>query len=288
MDCGVYKITNMANGKFYIGSSKNLAERKRQHFNQLRNGTHINKHLQHAFDKYGERNFKFEVLEYVIDSRALLQREQFYIDSLDACNSSVGYNLSEKATNCVMTGEKHWAYGKPPESFAWYGKHHTEDEKRRIGKSQKGLLNHMYGKQSPMRGKHLSDETKEKLSNALKGKPSYWKGKKLPKETVEKIRKAAIGRPVSDKVIHKSAEWIQHMSDGRKGKYMGADNPNAICLVQLNLDGTYVNAFDSGADASRATGINRCSITNNLKGRNKSAGGYKWVYAADYYAQNVG
>lgn len=288
MACGVYKITNLANDKFYIGSSKDLVQRERRHFSQLRNGTHVNRHLQRAFDKYGEQNFKFEVLEYVIDISTLLQREQHYIDSLDACNGSVGYNLSEKATNCVLTGEKHWTHGKPPESFAWYGKHHTEDEKRRIGESQKGPLNHMYGKPSPMRGKHLSDETKEKLSNALKGKPGYWKGKKLSKQTCEKIRQAAIGRKVSDKVIHKSAEWIQHMSDGRKGKCMGAENPNALSIVQLNLDGTYVKSFDSGADASRATGINRCSITNNLKGRNKTAGGYKWMYATDYYAQNVG
>lgn len=44
---GIYKITNMLNGKVYVGQSKNIFVRKRQHFDALRAGHHENKAMQH-------------------------------------------------------------------------------------------------------------------------------------------------------------------------------------------------------------------------------------------------
>lgn len=59
---GVYKITNLINNKFYIGSTKNLSSRYRTHLSSLtlnKSGCVI---LQNAVNKYGIENFKFEVL----------------------------------------------------------------------------------------------------------------------------------------------------------------------------------------------------------------------------------
>ena len=44
---GIYKITNLTNGKVYIGQSKNIYLRRKQHFVALKNGTHENQLMQH-------------------------------------------------------------------------------------------------------------------------------------------------------------------------------------------------------------------------------------------------
>lgn len=68
----IYKIRNVVNGKFYVGSAVDTRTRFRQHRRLLKNGTHHCKHLQSAWNKYGEDVFKFEVVEYV-DGRDMLE-----------------------------------------------------------------------------------------------------------------------------------------------------------------------------------------------------------------------
>jgi hypothetical protein len=62
---GVYKITNTINGKCYIGSSKNIHIRMRDHKIALKSGSHGVKCLQDDWDSHGAENFDFEVLIYV-------------------------------------------------------------------------------------------------------------------------------------------------------------------------------------------------------------------------------
>ena len=81
MKCGVYKILNNQNNKFYIGSSKNLSKRWTQHKSDLKNKTHINIILQRSWNKYGEDSFSFEIVE-ECHQDILLNREQHYIDTL--------------------------------------------------------------------------------------------------------------------------------------------------------------------------------------------------------------
>ena len=59
------------NGKKYVGSAVNFKRRRRKHRKSLRKGTHHSPHLQNAWNKYGEDNFKFDVLEYVEDLKEL-------------------------------------------------------------------------------------------------------------------------------------------------------------------------------------------------------------------------
>ena len=60
---GIYCIENIINHKTYIGSSKNIYQRLLKHFALLRHNKHQNPHLQSAWDKYGESNFRWFVLE---------------------------------------------------------------------------------------------------------------------------------------------------------------------------------------------------------------------------------
>lgn len=91
---GIYKIENRINGKVYIGQTSNLHKRKLEHFAALRRGNHCNKHLQFAFNKYGEENFKFEVIETCPPSDRDA-REIYWIDTLNATNDKIGYNIAD-------------------------------------------------------------------------------------------------------------------------------------------------------------------------------------------------
>lgn len=79
---GVYKIENLINHKKYVGSSVNIYKRWKEHIQKLRNNKHHSIYLQNAWNKYGEGNFKFEVIQYVEDENELINREQYWIDEL--------------------------------------------------------------------------------------------------------------------------------------------------------------------------------------------------------------
>lgn len=88
--CGVYKLINLVNGKIYIGSSKNLRVRLWQHRAKLRHNKHYNVHLQNAWNKYGEKNFDYCIVE-VCDEEHQYEREQYYIDTYHP-----QYNIAEE------------------------------------------------------------------------------------------------------------------------------------------------------------------------------------------------
>ena len=63
MNSGIYLIKNMINGKGYVGSTVNLTNRKYQHFSQLKNNKHHSPHLQSSANKYGLKNFTYNIIE---------------------------------------------------------------------------------------------------------------------------------------------------------------------------------------------------------------------------------
>ena len=85
---GIYSITNTTNGKIYYGSSVNTYLRWHQHKHQLKKNIHSNSHLQRAWNEYGEKSFKFQLIEEV-QKEQLLDVEQKYLDIalLDRDNS---------------------------------------------------------------------------------------------------------------------------------------------------------------------------------------------------------
>lgn len=102
---GVYSITNLKNGKLYIGSSNNIYRRWRDHKNLLKKDKHHSNHLQRAWNKYGEENFIFKILE-ECNEDILLKREQYYIDLYVSYDNEFGYNESDIAGRPSMTLEQ--------------------------------------------------------------------------------------------------------------------------------------------------------------------------------------
>lgn len=95
MGC-IYKITNQVNGKFYIGRTKNFRKRVASHLLLLRKGKHHSCYLQSAWEKYGENNFLFTIVEDNIDESHLIEREQEYIDTY--FDMKFCYNVSKMAS----------------------------------------------------------------------------------------------------------------------------------------------------------------------------------------------
>ena len=112
-----------------------------------------------------------------------------------------------------------------------------------------------------------SEETKHKISEALKGR---FAGKKNPMYgTVSPMR----GKVGAMKGKKHSKETIQKMIESRTGENSCVARP-VICLET----GVY---FISAKQASEEMGISRSSLSCALSGKQKTAGGYHWIFSDD-------
>lgn len=89
----IYQIINKQNGLRYIGKTINLAERKKRHFQELRDNKHVNKRLQKAWNEYGSDAFEFTYETFDIkDNEELNTLEILYIRKFNSYEN--GYNMT--------------------------------------------------------------------------------------------------------------------------------------------------------------------------------------------------
>lgn len=95
---GVYQIRNTITGAVYIGSSTtSISGRWGQHRRSLQHKRHENRHLQNAWNKYGQEAFVFEIVELLMLPEAVIPREQFWIDRHMRRGRKRCYNINPKA-----------------------------------------------------------------------------------------------------------------------------------------------------------------------------------------------
>ena len=172
----IYKVTNIVNGKCYIGqTSKSLDERKKTHLSTARNkkGHYFHKALR----KYGEENFIWEVLGESINKEDLDRWEKILIYTYESNNSKYGYNLTSGGEGNFKHSEK----TKQKMREANLRENLSEERRRKLSEAKSGT-NH------PMYGKKVSEETKQKIREAQLGEKNHMFGKKLSKETRQKIK----------------------------------------------------------------------------------------------------
>ena len=224
----VYQIFNEINGKRYVGSTTRPNDRFALHRRQLRSGKHHSKHLQRAWDKYGELAFTFKILTRFIDVplKELLAEEQHWMDAYKVTDPSCGYNsapLAGSNAGRVMTpeakkrisdslkGRKLTAEHRAKIGDAHRGRKHTAQTRTNMSKAaqargpqkrppcsletRRKISASLSGEKHPQFGKPLSKETKRKISEKGKGRPYY--GQPHTEETKAKLRVAALGRPIS-------------------------------------------------------------------------------------------
>ena len=180
----IYKIINAVNNKFYVGSAVNYEKRKARHLWRLRRGDHANKHLQAAWNMYGEMAFVFAVVEVVPEEQDLLAAENVWLR--EHVGKEYCYNIATDATapQLGMSGEKNAMWGK---TFS-----HTDDAKARIGEASRARIQTEEEKakrRATMQGKPKSAEVRAKISATLTGEGNFWYGKKRPDHGV-KVSKA--------------------------------------------------------------------------------------------------
>lgn len=153
---GIYKISSRKRGKIYVGSAINLRRRRNEHLSSLRRNVHRNDHLQKHFNKHGENDLHFEILEECAIA-FLIKREQHYLDSLNP-----DFNV------CLIASSS-------------LGVKHSEEFKKKISEAKKGNTNRL--------GILLNEEGKEKMRNNAKINPNFgMRGKKHSLETIAKMR----------------------------------------------------------------------------------------------------
>lgn len=184
----IYRITNMANGKYYIGSAESFARREWQHKYDLRKGMHKNPRLQAAWNKYGADMFVFEVIEEVPAGESQLAWEDRYLTvhagtpecyniNLSAEAPRLGATLSEESKAAISAGRLGKHAG---ENHYRYGKTLSEEVRAKIGAAQRGVA------KPPRSGEH-----RRKLSEANKGNQN-WLGKRHSEESKAKMSKRVL------------------------------------------------------------------------------------------------
>ena len=281
---GIYKIICLSNNKIYIGSSNDIFKRWNEHIWELNNHKHDNKHLQDAWNKYGEENFKFEIIE-ECNKDIKLKREQYYLDLYKSYNRDIGFNISKNAL-APMDGRHHseetkrkFSETRKGKNHPWYGKHHTEETRKKISESNKGI---QAGEKNPFYGRHHSEETKNKISEANKGRHLTDEQKQHLSEVFSGSNNPFYGKKHSE-------EDLEKMSKNRKGKCCGKDNSNSREIVKLDDNFNCLEIYTTVTEAAKNNNVQRSHIALVCRGERKHTGGFKWMYKEDYenYIKNI-
>lgn len=97
----IYRVTNMVNGKQYIGqTTRTLEQRWKEHCS---NGSKCT-YLHNAIVKYGKENFKVEQIDIALDQEELDYKERQYINIYHTLVPN-GYNLDTGGGNGKQLSE---------------------------------------------------------------------------------------------------------------------------------------------------------------------------------------
>ena len=190
----IYRITNMANGKFYIGSAESFARREWQHRYDLKRNAHKNPHLQASWNKHGEEMFVFEVVEQIPDGedqlfwedrwlRDCVGKPDCYNVNTLATAPRLGIVLSDSAKQNISQGRSGKHAG---EAHYRYGQTVSDEVRQKIGDTQRG--------KPKGSGRKVSEAGRAKIRANIEAGRSHmhWVGKTHTEESKQKMRKKVL------------------------------------------------------------------------------------------------
>lgn len=142
----VYKITNVINGKVYVGQSWDTRKRWGDHRDQV--GLNSSCYIHRAMRKYGIDSFKFQILAVPDSQEVMDELEEYFIRLFDSTNPKKGYNL--------RTGGAGW---RP-----------NEETRKKMSEVQL-LRTQAPGYVHPMQGKTHTPEVRKAQSERMTGVP---------------------------------------------------------------------------------------------------------------------
>lgn len=232
----------MVSGKIYIGSSCAIKSRMKRHVLELKKTTHANKHLQCAWNKYGEIAFNIEIIE-ECDVDLLLLREEYWMNYYGSMDENTGYNQESpqrrsycsedlrKRISAALSGKNHPNYGKKfsPERIA----RSLANKKPKIWtpEMRAECIKRFIGKDTSIYGRPITPERRLKMVAGFKAyveKGCWNKGKKQPVELIKRLSLMRKGRKISDyqKQKLREANLGRKLSEDHKRKIGDANRGN--------------------------------------------------------------
>lgn len=251
--CGIYCIENKINHKKYIGKSVDIKKRWNDHIRELNRDNHCNKYLQSSWNKYGQENFSFYVVEEIVKD-TLSEREIYWIEALNTMDDKYGYNLSKGGDggNTIVN--------------------YTEEELLNY-KKKRSVLNRSYIKkgEDSWASKLKEFEVKQIIKELLDGKNCTELSKKynVSMRTINDIRCRKTWKYLTEDIIFPPL----------RTKNLKARK----AVVQYNIDGTIVNTFSGAIEAEEKTGISKKLISAVCHGNKRIAQGYIWRFEGDSF-----
>ena len=258
----IYKILNIKTNDFYIGSATNYYSRKSIHIKELKENKHHNNILQNSWNKHGESFFEFSIIEIVSDKLDLINREQFYIDSLNP-----KYNICRVAGSPL--GIKHTETARKNMSLAHIGinRGHKSDCNCTICKPKKGKDSYRY------------KPREFRICICGCGK-SFECMKDSDRKYINHHNKSQLG-------IKRDKSVGYNHSIRLKEFYKNNDNVNCIPILQLSTNGILINEFNSITDARNKLHMSFNDIKKCLIDESKTHKGFIFKYKNKYIITNI-
>lgn len=300
--CGIYKITNLINGKVYIGQSIDIKRRWQDHRNKKywRKRDYV---LYRAFYKYGIENFSFEVLE-CCGMSDLDEREIFYIQKYNSFYK--GYNMTtggqgvvypyteeyrikrsrvaggESIIQLTLDGQYIHEYFSIAEAEEVLSIPH-ENIIKVLNGQYKSAGNFVFVRKSIYNSEKDYSCKREKDIRPIKQYDlSGSFVREYPNQLVASKATGISNVTISATCLHKrkTAGGYQWAFVGDEEKITRVTS-HAKMVVKYDKAGNFIERYKTIKEASMVNHIDDGSIVKCCKGKQKTAGGFIWRYSKE-------
>lgn len=225
----IYKIRNVINDKFYVGSTVDSRKRFWAHRKALRLGNHDCIYLQRAWDKYGEDCFKFEIVEQLSSKEELYPAEQKWLD--EHFGKEYCYNVAAHADSPMRDASPEFRAKHAQIMRDYYSENsHPREGLKHDAATLEMMSQNRKGKHAGENhyryGKTVSEEIRKKIGDAQRGKkkaPRTFTPEGLARAQENMRRNAREQKPTDfGIVLSKFPLEIQERYDFSKAVYTGA------------------------------------------------------------------
>lgn len=234
MTCGIYCITNIENGKLYIGQAHSIKHRFSTHRSELRGGYHHNNHLQNAWNKYGEDSFSFEIMN-ICDESELDDLETHFIALYDSTNQDLGYNKETGGNmNKSMSSESCIKISESSNSTGYY-----RVCKQKSHKFKQGFC-YVYTYYEHGVKKYLYSKNIHSLKNKVLDKKLKWIviNKENAKKTIDESnnQKSIPNKRNSSGIYRVSKQYNSKLKQGFCWRYDYCENGHTTSITSVDLN----------------------------------------------------